>query len=91
MAFLSAEPNVFDEPRCAGTRVIARIVVAFGDSITDGSLFAIGTYQRWPDILGRRLAAEPGPQRLSVVDTGIGSNRVLSRVLAHCCHADHPS
>ena len=53
-------------------------VVAFGDSITDGSLSTIGTYHRWPDFLDQRIAAEPGPQRLSVVDAGIGGNRVLT-------------
>jgi lysophospholipase L1-like esterase len=55
-------------------------VVAFGDSITDGYHSSTGTYQRWPDDLARRLAAEPGPQRLSVVDAGIGGNRVLTDV-----------
>jgi lysophospholipase L1-like esterase len=55
-------------------------VVAFGDSITDGYDSTVGAYQRWPDDLARRLAAEPGPQRLSVVDAGIGGNRVLTDV-----------
>ncbi|GHH79185.1 SGNH hydrolase [Streptomyces sulfonofaciens] len=55
-------------------------VVAFGDSITDGYHSSTGTYTRWPDILGRRLGAEPGPQRLGVVDAGIGGNRVLTDV-----------
>ncbi|MEW2159932.1 SGNH/GDSL hydrolase family protein [Streptomyces sp. NPDC007189] len=55
-------------------------VVAFGDSITDGYHSSTGTYSRWPDFLGRRLGAGPGPQRLSVVDAGIGGNRVLTDV-----------
>jgi lysophospholipase L1-like esterase len=55
-------------------------VVAFGDSITDGYHSSTGTYQRWPDGLARRLGAAPGPQRLSVVDAGIGGNRVLTDV-----------
>ncbi|MER6738624.1 SGNH/GDSL hydrolase family protein [Streptomyces puniciscabiei] len=55
-------------------------VVAFGDSITDGYRSSTGTYRRWPDFLGRRLGAGPGPQRLSVVDAGIGGNRVLTDV-----------
>jgi lysophospholipase L1-like esterase len=55
-------------------------VVAFGDSITDGYHSSTGTYSRWPDFLGRRLGDEPGPQRLSVVDAGIGGNRVLTDV-----------
>jgi lysophospholipase L1-like esterase len=55
-------------------------VVAFGDSITDGYHSSTGTYTRWPDFLGRRLEDEPGPQKLSVVDAGIGGNRVLTDV-----------
>ncbi|MFB7497203.1 SGNH/GDSL hydrolase family protein [Streptomyces sp. NPDC056161] len=55
-------------------------VVAFGDSITDGYHSSTGTYTRWPDFLGRRLEDQAGPQRLSVVDAGIGGNRVLTDV-----------
>ena len=55
-------------------------VVAFGDSITDGYHSSTGTYTRWPDFLARRLAGGPGPQQLSVVDAGIGGNRVLTDV-----------
>ncbi|NUP38648.1 MAG: SGNH/GDSL hydrolase family protein [Streptomyces sp.] len=55
-------------------------VVAFGDSITDGYHSSTGTYSRWPDFLARRLGDGPGPQRLSVVDAGIGGNRVLTDV-----------
>ncbi|MDQ1730051.1 MAG: hypothetical protein QOK10_210 [Pseudonocardiales bacterium] len=55
-------------------------VVAFGDSITDGYASSVSTYHRWPDDLARRLAGQPGPQRLSVVDAGIGGNRVLTDV-----------
>ncbi|MCQ4079289.1 SGNH/GDSL hydrolase family protein [Streptomyces sp. RB6PN25] len=55
-------------------------VVAFGDSITDGYHSSTGTYTRWPDFLARRLGSEPHPQKLSVVDAGIGGNRVLTDV-----------
>jgi lysophospholipase L1-like esterase len=55
-------------------------VVAFGDSITDGYHSSTGTYTRWPDFLARRLGSGPGPQKLSVVDAGIGGNRVLTDV-----------
>ncbi|MEU8735611.1 hypothetical protein AB0C68_40475 [Streptomyces tendae] len=44
--------------------------MAFGDSITDGYHSTIGTYTHRPDFLATRLAAGPGPQRLSVVDAG---------------------
>ena len=52
-------------------------VVAFGDSITDGYNTPIGSYQRWPDDLARRLAAT---RPRGVVDAGIGGNRVLTDV-----------
>jgi lysophospholipase L1-like esterase len=53
-------------------------VVAFGDSITDGYHSTAGANRRWPDQLARRLAAQPGGQRLGVVDAGIAGNRLLS-------------
>lgn len=55
-------------------------VVAVGDSITDGYHSSTSTYTRWPDFLGRRLGDERGPHKLSVVDAGIGGNRVLTDV-----------
>ena len=52
-------------------------VVGFGDSITDGATVGVNTNDRWPNILGDRLAALHGPT-LSAVDEGIGGNRVLN-------------
>ncbi|HEX3785502.1 MAG TPA: SGNH/GDSL hydrolase family protein [Pseudonocardiaceae bacterium] len=52
-------------------------VVAFGDSITDGYNTPTGAYATWPDDLARRLA---GSNPLSVVNAGIGGNRVLTDV-----------
>jgi lysophospholipase L1-like esterase len=51
-------------------------VVAFGDSITDGSRSSSDTNSRWPDVLARRLAAERGGTT-AVLNAGIGGNRVL--------------
>ncbi|MGH3656852.1 MAG: SGNH/GDSL hydrolase family protein, partial [Micromonosporaceae bacterium] len=51
-------------------------VVAFGDSITDGSRSTIDANQRYPDILAARLR-EAGIDR-GVVNTGIAGNRLLS-------------
>ena len=48
------------------------VVVAVGDSITDGNLY--DGLRGWPGVLARRLA----PQGISVVDAVIGGNRVLS-------------
>lgn len=53
------------------------VVVAFGDSITDGYLASVGGERRWPDRLAERLAAS-GQRTTAVVNAGIGGNRVLS-------------
>jgi lysophospholipase L1-like esterase len=56
------------------------VIVAFGDSITDGSLSTPDTNNRWPDHLARRLRA-PGfdtPAQAGVLNVGIAGNRVLS-------------
>jgi lysophospholipase L1-like esterase len=52
-------------------------VVAFGDSITDGAFAAINQNARWPDELARRLLADPRTAGLSVLNEGIGGNRIL--------------
>jgi lysophospholipase L1-like esterase len=51
-------------------------IVAYGDSITDGSRSTPNTNNRWPDHLARRLQALPAP--MAVLNAGIGGNRVLS-------------
>ena len=53
-------------------------VVAFGDSITDGAASQVGANDRWPNFLARRLDTQFGAKAPSVVDEGIGGNRVLS-------------
>ena len=53
----------------------AGVVVAFGDSITDGTQSGIDQNKRWPDLLGARLAA--AGTRMAVVNGGIGGGRVL--------------
>ena len=55
----------------------AAATVAFGDSITDGVGAKQGDYTDWPDMLAKRLAAQPGHPPLAVVNEGIGGNRVL--------------
>jgi lysophospholipase L1-like esterase len=52
-----------------------RAIVAFGDSITDGTASTLNGDDRWPDVLSRRLHARYG-DRISVVNAGIGGNRV---------------
>jgi lysophospholipase L1-like esterase len=53
-----------------------RAIVAFGDSITDGSASTVNANSRWPDVLARRLK-EAGVA-VAVQNQGIAGNRVLS-------------
>jgi lysophospholipase L1-like esterase len=53
-------------------------IVALGDSITDGASSRSDMYERWTDVLVRRLLARPAKQVMSVLNAGIGGNRVLS-------------
>jgi len=50
-------------------------IVAFGDSITDGTASTMNGEDRWPDVLARRLRALHG-NRIAVVNAGIGGNQV---------------
>jgi lysophospholipase L1-like esterase len=54
----------------------AQVIVAFGDSITDGTGTTINGDDRWPDVLSRRLHAAYGDDFV-VVNQGIGGNRVV--------------
>jgi len=51
------------------------VLVATGDSITDGYGVPSGSYQRWTDLLARRLLAQG--RRAAAVNTGIGGGRLL--------------
>jgi lysophospholipase L1-like esterase len=53
-------------------------VVALGDSITDGDGSTIGANRRWPNYLARRLLLGQGARRASVLNAGIGANRLLN-------------
>ena len=52
-----------------------QLIVAFGDSITDGTASTLNGNDRWPDALARRLHAAYG-NRFAVVNAGIGGNQV---------------
>ena len=56
------------------------LVVALGDSITDGSFSTPNAYNTYPDELAERLVAARKP--LAVVNAGIGGNRLLRD--SHC-------
>lgn len=55
-----------------------RVIVALGDSITDGAQSSVNTNSRWPDVLARRLRQEPGAAPAAVVNAGISGNRLLT-------------
>jgi lysophospholipase L1-like esterase len=54
------------------------LIVAFGDSITDGARSTPDTHNTWPAILATRLAANKPTAHIAIVNQGIGGNRVLS-------------
>jgi lysophospholipase L1-like esterase len=58
----------------------ARAVIAFGDSITDGAHSTPNTNSRWPDDLAHRLQANKHTANVSVLNLGIGGNRLLHDV-----------
>jgi lysophospholipase L1-like esterase len=55
-----------------------QVLVAFGDSITDGTASTPDSNSRWPNLLVGRMLAQPSPRRMSVLNAGIAGNRVLS-------------
>jgi len=58
--------------------ISATTIVALGDSITQGTSNKPGTsYTDWPYKLAQRLAARKGTAPVSVVNEGIGGNRIL--------------
>jgi len=55
----------------------ATAIIAFGDSITDGTCTTLDAHDRWEDVVAQRLALQT-PTRLAVVNEGIGGNTVLN-------------
>jgi lysophospholipase L1-like esterase len=58
----------------------ASLIVAFGDSITDGARSTPETNHSWPALLAARLAAQKATANIAVGNMGIGGNRVLRDV-----------
>lgn len=52
-------------------------LVTFGDSITEGVASTTGAFRSWPDRLAERLQSQVATKGWSVVNAGIGSNRLL--------------
>ncbi len=55
----------------------AALIVAYGDSITDGARSTSETNHAWPSLLAARLAANKKTAHIGVANMGIGGNRVL--------------
>jgi lysophospholipase L1-like esterase len=66
----------------SGLQVMApartRVIVALGDSITDGAASEVDANASWPDVLSRRLPALRDGTPVSVINMGIGSNRLVA-------------
>jgi lysophospholipase L1-like esterase len=56
----------------------SRLIVAVGDSITDGVGSTDDRNARWPDALAARLQADPALASVAVVNSGISGNRILN-------------
>jgi lysophospholipase L1-like esterase len=59
----------------------ASAIVAFGDSITDGTCTTVDSHERWEDVVAQRLALMT-PVSRSVVNEGIGGNTVTGAHLS---------
>ncbi|MCU1238642.1 MAG: lipolytic enzyme family [Candidatus Solibacter sp.] len=55
----------------------ASLVVAYGDSITEGARSTPDTDRMWPAVLSARLASNKSTAQIAVANMGIGGNRVL--------------
>jgi lysophospholipase L1-like esterase len=56
----------------------AGVVVALGDSITDGHAATTNGNDRWTDVLAARLQASKNTRNIGVSNQGIGGNHVLT-------------
>jgi hypothetical protein len=65
-----------------------RLLVAFGDSVTDGDGSTVDADHNWPDDLVRRLGTLPSSSKLAVVNEGIAGNRLISDGFGSA--RDHP-
>lgn len=59
----------------------ANVVVAIGDSITDGVGSTPDTNRRWPNFLSRRLQADTSVGTVGVLNAGIAGGRILTDVV----------
>jgi lysophospholipase L1-like esterase len=55
----------------------AALIVALGDSITEGWRSTADANRSWPAVLSQRLAADKNTAHVAVANMGIGGNRIL--------------
>ena len=60
----------------------SKVGICFGNSITDGAAATNNANGNWPDILSSRIPVLPSGASFSVINMGIGSNRVVASDLA---------
>lgn len=72
---LSARPIV--SAILVASDTAAKTIVAFGDSITDGSISTTPDVRGWPGHLAQRLMQSRSHRQYAIVNEGIGGNRVL--------------
>jgi len=60
----------------------SKVAICFGNSITDGAAATNNANGTWPDILSNRIPVLSSGAPFSVINMGIGSNRVVSSDLA---------
>lgn len=80
---LEGQSAIRGRPFVTGAAVLTgkppRLIVALGDSITDGNRDKPGALRSWPEQLNRRLAQRKRGPAYAVINAGIGGNRVLTR------------
>lgn len=59
------------------TANVPAAVVILGDSITDGHGATVDANNRWPDLLAKRMPADPSTRTIAVLNQGTGGNRLL--------------
>jgi lysophospholipase L1-like esterase len=53
------------------------VIVAFGDSITDGTSSTPNTDRSWPSIASQRILKNSATKKFAVINEGIAGNRIL--------------
>jgi lysophospholipase L1-like esterase len=78
---LTAGTEMHGRPAITGVEVLSpgseRVIVTLGDSITDGNRLTPAEMHSWPQELANRLAVRKGGGEYTMVNAGIGGNRIL--------------